>query len=105
MADYTPDQIEQMRAEVIKADRLAAEEKAAQEAAFLLPLRQFTNSAAFQEVLATVPTIKAAYRDDTRFAAFIDNLVIGMPALAERAGPLPVVAVTPAPEGDTNGKG
>ena len=104
MADFTPEQIEQFRAAVVEADRKAAEEKAAQEAAYLMPLRQFTNSAAFQEVIAAVPAIKTAYRDDTRFAAFIDNLVIGMPALAERAGPLPVVTTTPTPEDNTDGK-
>ena len=99
MADYTPQQIEEMRAAVQQADRLAAEQRVAEENAYLLALRNYTNSAAYAEVTAAIVAIKATYRDDERFAPFIENLMLGLPTLKERAGPLPA----PVTEDDSDG--
>lgn len=106
MADYTPEQIEEMRAAVAAADAAKYEAAAAARAAYLAPVKTLCDSAAFREVASTLTSIKANYADDGNLAVHVNALEEIMPRLAGAVGVSLVPAVvtpTPAPEGNTNG--
>lgn len=108
MADktYTEDDYKKMEAALAERARKQMQEQVAQEAAYMKPLREFIDTAAYKEVLTALPAILKTYRDDDRFKAFLDCLMTGMPALTNAVGP---VATTPVglpapviPEGNGN---
>jgi hypothetical protein len=107
VADYTPEQIEEMRAAVAAADAKKAEEAAAIHAAYLAPVKTLCESAAYREVAITLQTIVADYVEDNSLNIHVNALAEIMPRLAGIIGvslTVPAAPVAPAPEGDTNGE-
>lgn len=105
---YTDDEYKNMEAALAERARKKMEEQAAEEAAYIKSLREFTNSEAYKAVLAALPDVAKTYRDDDRFKAFLDCLMTGMPALTNAAGPIAVAPVpfpapvTPPPPGSAD---
>lgn len=89
MSDLTPEAYAEMKAQLVAYELAQAHLRLAEENEYLEDLRDLTCSESYQTLLAAIPAIKTKYRDDTRFSPFIENLVIGMPALANAAGPKP----------------
>lgn len=104
MADYTPEQIEEMRAAVAAADAAKYEAAAAARAAYLAPVKALCESAAFREVANTLTSIRGDYADDGNLAVHVNALEEIMPRLAGAVGVTLAAPVAPAPEGKTDGE-
>lgn len=83
MTDYTPEQIEEMRAAVAAADRAKAEELAALRAALYAPLKTLTDSEAWSTVYAALSEAKDTFAEDQFFSVHVKALAEIMPRLVE----------------------
>lgn len=104
MADYTPEQIEEMRAAVAAADAAKAQAAAEARAAYLAPVKTLCESAAFREVVDALETIKSDYVEDDNLNIHVNALAEIMPRLATIIGVSLVAPASQTEEGTTDGE-
>lgn len=83
MSEYTPEQIEEMRAAVAAADRAMAEHLAALRAAYYQPLKTLTESEAWSTVYTALASAKDTFAEDQFFSVHVRALAEIMPRLVE----------------------
>ena len=101
MAEYTPEQIEEMRAAVAAADAAKVAAQAAARAAYIAPVKNLLDSDEFKTVEATLRDLHTNFAADGNFSIHLDAVVNGINGLSFVVT-LPINPPAPAPEGNTD---
>jgi hypothetical protein len=86
MTDYSPEEIEKMRAQVAAADMARAEEARQKRLAYLTPVTELVNSPEWTVVLNKLTDMTKMYENDQFFSVHVTALAQIMPRLVETIG-------------------